>query len=243
MTPPLTLHRVTTLQDLEPLYHIGADAFRDDPGINWFYPGGREHPEDFIVAWKYLLLQEFFDKGKYILAASIPDPDQDDTSIRVERRPGKVVGFAVWERRGVSEAAKSWQGGGVLKGLKRLLLNLQILYTFYFDTPRRSLSWPRLRHFGHELEAAKASQPSESWYLSNLAVSSTAQGQGVGKKLLQWGIDRSEEEGIPATLVSTDAGLHLYTSRGFRNSGWLFFDDGRQKQTVMRRNVKYVGLD
>ncbi|GLA77116.1 hypothetical protein AtubIFM55763_008999, partial [Aspergillus tubingensis] len=115
MTPPLTLHRVTTLQDLEPLYHIGADAFRDDPGINWFYPGGRDHPEDFIVAWKYLLLQEFFDKGKYILAASIPDPDQDDTSICVERRPGKVVGFAVWERRGDSEAARSWQGGGALK--------------------------------------------------------------------------------------------------------------------------------
>ncbi|OJZ82289.1 hypothetical protein ASPFODRAFT_222097 [Aspergillus luchuensis CBS 106.47] len=244
MTPPLTLHRVTTLQDLEPLYHIGADAFRNDPGMNWFYPGGREHPEDLVVAWKYLLLQEFFDKGKYILAASIPDPDQDDnTSICVERRPGKVVGFAVWERRGDSEAAKSWQGGGVLKGLKRFLLNLQIIHTFCFDTPRRSLSWSRLRHFGHELEAAKASQPSESWYLSNLAVSSTAQGKGVGKKLLQWGIDRSEEEGIPATLVSTDAGLALYTSRGFRNSGWLFFDDGRQKQTVMRRNVKYVRLD
>lgn len=117
MTPPLSLHRVTTLQDLEPLYHIGADAFRNDPGMNWFYPGGRDHPEDLVVAWKYLLLQEFFDKGKYILAASIPDPDQDDTSIRVDRRPGKVVGFAVWERRGASEAAKSWQGGGVLKGV------------------------------------------------------------------------------------------------------------------------------
>lgn len=123
-------------------------------------------------------------------------------------------------------------------GLKRFSLNFKIAYTFRLDTPRRSISWSKLTHFLHEIKLAKAGQPTESWYLSILAVSSKAQGQGVGKKLLQWGIDRSEEEDIPATLVATDAGLHLYESNGFERTGWLFFDDERQKQTVMRRDTR-----
>ncbi|KAE8417491.1 acyl-CoA N-acyltransferase [Aspergillus pseudocaelatus] len=235
MASILTLHRVTTLEELEPLYHIGADAFRDDPCMNWFYPGGRDHPDDFVVLWKNILQMEFFDKGKFILAATIRDPDDDD-----ERGLGRVVGFAVWERNGVCDAARSWQGGSLSKRLKRFNLNFKIAYTFHLDTPKRSISWPKLNHYVHELKLAKDSQPTESWYLSILAVSSKAQGQGVGRKLLQWGIDRSEEENIPATLVATNAGLHLYESTGFERTGWLFFDDERQKQTIMRRDVRLI---
>ncbi|KNG87173.1 hypothetical protein ANOM_005098 [Aspergillus nomiae NRRL 13137] len=231
MASNLRLHRVTTLEELEPLYHIGADAFGDDPCMNWFYPGGRDHPEDFVVLWKHILQMEFFDKGKFILAATIQDHD-DDT------RPGRVVGFAVWERNGVCDAARSWQGTSLSKKLKRLNLNLKIAYTFHLDTPKRSISWPKLNHYQNELKSAKASQPTESWYLSILAVSSKGQGQGVGRKLLQWGIDRSEEERIPTTLVATNAGLHLYESTGFERTGWLFFDDERQKQTIMRRDTR-----
>ncbi|KAE8383133.1 acyl-CoA N-acyltransferase [Aspergillus bertholletiae] len=231
MTSILTLHRVTTLEELEPLYHIGADAFCDDPCLNWFYPGGRNHPEDFVVLWKNILRMEFFDKGRFILAATAQDPNN-------ETHPGMVIGFAVWERDGVCEAARSWQGTSLSKRLKRFYLNLKIAYTFCLDTPHRSLSWSKLNHFQHELRTAKAGQPTETWYLGILAVSSKAQGQGVGKKLLQWGIDRSEEEGIPTTLVATDAGLRLYESTGFERTGWLFFDDKRQKQTIMRRNTQ-----
>ncbi|KAB8225991.1 acyl-CoA N-acyltransferase [Aspergillus novoparasiticus] len=232
MASILTLRRVTTLEELEPLYQIGADAFRDDPCMNWFYPGGRDHPEDFAVLWKNILQMEFFDKGKFILAATIRDADDDQT------HPGRAVGFAVWERNGVCDAARSWQGISLSKRLKRFNLNFKIAYTFRLDTPRRSISWSKLDHFLHEVKSAKAGQPTESWYLSILAVSSKAQGQGVGKKLLQWGIDRSEEEDIPATLVATNAGLHLYESNGFERTGWLLFDDERQKQTVMRRDTR-----
>jgi hypothetical protein len=98
------------LEELKSLYSIGADAFRDDPGMSWFFPGGRDHPEDFVVAWKYLLLQDFFDGGKFILAAKVRDSDEG-----AERHSGRVVGFAVWERTGVCDAAKSWQGSGLSK--------------------------------------------------------------------------------------------------------------------------------
>ncbi|GKZ71057.1 hypothetical protein AnigIFM60653_009908 [Aspergillus niger] len=241
MAPSLTLHRVTTLEELKSLSYIGADAFRDDAGMSWFFPGGRDHPEDFVVAWKYLLLQDYLDRGKFILAAKVRDTDEGaDGADGADRHPGRIVGFAVWERTGVCDAAKSWQGSSFSKKLKRIFLDVKIAYTFFLDTPRRSISWSNLKYFGRELVAAKASQPAETWYLSVLAVRTTAQGQGVGKKLLQWGIDRSEEEGIPSTLVATDAGFPLYGSRGFKRTGWLFFDNGKQKQTIMRRDTRYT---
>lgn len=241
MTPTLTLHRVRTLEELEPLYYIGADAFRDDPCFNWFYPGGREHHDDLLVLWRHLLRREFLDPGKFILAATIRDP-QDDDEEEDKPQPGKVVGFAVWERKGGSDAARSWQGTSFSKRLKRFTLNFKIAYTFRLATPKRSLSWPRLRQFETEQKAAKASQPADAWYLSLLGVSPKAQGRGVGKKLLQWGIDRSEEEGVPSSLEATKAGLRLYESMGFERIGWLFFDDEKQKHTVMQRTNKLGGL-
>lgn len=116
MAPILTLHRVTTLEELKSLSYIGADAFRDDAGMSWFFPGGRDHPEDFVVAWKYLLLQDFLDRGKFILAAKVRDTDEGaDGADGADRHPGRIVGFAVWERTGVCDAAKSWQGSSFSK--------------------------------------------------------------------------------------------------------------------------------
>jgi hypothetical protein len=108
---PLTLHRVTTLEQLEPLYQIGADAWRDDPLFNWFYPGGRAHPEDLLVLWKSILQAEFHGPGTFILAATIQDPEGDGSY------PDKVVGFSVWQRKGSSDAARSWQGTSITRSM------------------------------------------------------------------------------------------------------------------------------
>ena len=84
-------------------------------------------------------------------------------------------------------------------------------------------------------EQAEAAQPSESWYLVTMGVDPKAQRMGIGRKLLQWGIDRSEEESIPACLEASQAGLPLYQKMGFRQIAWMDFDDGKQRQPVMRR--------
>lgn len=84
-------------------------------------------------------------------------------------------------------------------------------------------------------EQAEAAQPSESWYLATMGVDPKAQRMGIGRKLLQWGIDRSEEESIPACLEASQAGLPLYQKMGFRQIAWMDFDDGKQRQPVMRR--------
>ncbi|KAF7596927.1 hypothetical protein BBP40_011973 [Aspergillus hancockii] len=240
----LTLHRVTTLEELEPLYHIAADAWRDDPLFNWFFPGGHEHPEDLIALWKCILQVEFYDPGKFVLAARLQDPE-DDGSL-----PGKVVGFAVWERKGASHAARSWRGTSFSRnmfmwakqdinlGLKRSKLTFTNAYAFLFSTPKRSAVISRVKALEKEMKSVRARQPADCWYLCYLGVSSKAQKRGVGRKLLNWGIERSEEEGVPAGLEASNAGLGLYYSAGFEQTGWMFYDDGKQKQTVMTRKCR-----
>lgn len=51
--------------------------------------------------------------------------------------------------------------------------------------------------------------------LGLLCVHREAQRQGVGAALVQWGLDRSKEEGLPAYLEASPAGFPLYQKLGF----------------------------
>jgi predicted N-acetyltransferase YhbS len=52
--------------------------------------------------------------------------------------------------------------------------------------------------------------------LGLLCVHREAQRQGVGAALVQWGLDRSVEEKLPAYLEASTAGFPLYQKLGFK---------------------------
>lgn len=56
----------------------------------------------------------------------------------------------------------------------------------------------------------------ERWHLDGLAVDPSYQRRGIGRKLMEWGMERSKEEGVPITLTASPAGLSLYQSIGFK---------------------------
>lgn len=238
------LQLVKEEDELDPLYRIGAEAWKDDPFFNWFFPGGREHFDDAILLWQSALQSYFLDKGKFVLVA---------VASTGENPSKKVVGFAVWERRGSSEAAKCWQGTTISKstvsslmnpclylllmflGTRRVMISFRNVWRLLFHESKRSISVKRLTQMDSAFEQAEAAQPPESWYLVTMGVDPKAQRMGIGRKLLQWGIDRSEEESIPACLEASQAGLPLYQKMGFKQIAWMDFDDGKQRQPVMRR--------
>ncbi|KKK17222.1 hypothetical protein P175DRAFT_0426071 [Aspergillus ochraceoroseus IBT 24754] len=227
--PEVTLHEIKLREELEPLCRIAASAWQNDPLFSWLFPGGQTHPEDFLILWKIILDMEFLEPGKFIFAASIYD---------AETQTNKIAGFAVWERRGDSEAARRWQGTSFSKKLGRLNLSLKLAHTVTLSPARRSFSRKKFKLLDEEVESVRARQPKESWYLNFLGVDPTAQKKGVGKRLLQWGLDRADEEGIAAGLEASNAGVKLYQSAGFETTEWMNFDDGKQKQSVMRRECK-----
>lgn len=52
--------------------------------------------------------------------------------------------------------------------------------------------------------------------LSAIGTSTKYQKQGAAAMLLQWGIERIDDHGLPAYLEATPAGLSLYQRFGFR---------------------------
>ena len=56
-------------------------------------------------------------------------------------------------------------------------------------------------------------------WLFDLAVRPKYQRKGVGKKLLQWGVNRADQEGVAIGLKASSAGLNLYKSVGFEEKG------------------------
>lgn len=48
-----------------------------------------------------------------------------------------------------------------------------------------------------------------------LATDPAHQGKGAARELLQWGVQRATEDGLPAYLEASDSGMVLYRKLGF----------------------------
>lgn len=66
-----------------------------------------------------------------------------------------------------------------------------------------------------------AGDRAESWYLELLAVHPDYQGKGVGRMIVRWGLDRADEEGVCASVISTTGKEPFYQKCGFH------LEDGR----------------
>lgn len=102
---PIYLTRVDSLKWIEPVIEIARQAWIDDPCFAYFNPGRHEHPEEFRAVWDYLLRSEYATPGTVIIVASNGG----------NRHDSSIMGFAVWERVGKSDLAKSWQGDSMAR--------------------------------------------------------------------------------------------------------------------------------
>ncbi|KAK5166502.1 uncharacterized protein LTR77_008045 [Saxophila tyrrhenica] len=56
------------------------------------------------------------------------------------------------------------------------------------------------------------------WYLEIVATSPTHQGKGVGSKLMRWGLERADAQGMEAYLEASPEAVPLYEKLGFREA-------------------------
>lgn len=67
--------------------------------------------------------------------------------------------------------------------------------------------------------------PEPHWYLNHLAVRPGDQGKGLGRTLLQWGIERADEEGVGTYLETTNPdNLSFYRAAGYSQVGIVRVD-------------------
>ena len=84
----------------------------------------------------------------------------------------------------------------------------------------------------------------QNWYLDILATHPDFQGQGIGKELVQWGVEEADKENVYASVISSDGNEGFYRKTGFREVGranvGLLRENGIKGGAIMFREVKVV---
>ncbi|KAJ4326864.1 hypothetical protein N0V84_002690 [Fusarium piperis] len=114
-----------------------------------------------------------------------------------ESDSGSVLGWARWVRRPAAPSTKTI-----------------LSESDYPSSGDRALA---VRLFQANADATCKHTMGEShWFLSTIATAREAQRRGVGSALMQFGVDKADEEGWMAYLNSSPEGKGLYEKFGFR---------------------------
>ena len=98
----------------------------------------------------------------------------------------------------------------------------------------------RMNEFGKTLEENHARlMPEEHWYLHNIAVHPSAQGEGLGSLLIQHTLVEADRDCVPAYLEATNPrGVPFYRRHGFELIEDHEITPGGPKVFLMRREPK-----
>jgi GNAT superfamily N-acetyltransferase len=79
------------------------------------------------------------------------------------------------------------------------------------DESKRNVLAESFPWFSHYWSGARA----QNWYLALCGVDPSYAGQGFGRELVRWGLDRAREEGVHASVVASKGIDKFYLICGF----------------------------
>jgi GNAT superfamily N-acetyltransferase len=101
--------------------------------------------------------------------------------------------------------------------------------------PRGLANYERIVGFMHARSAP--SVPGDAWYLSILGVRPSAQGQGLGQRLIRPTIAEADAAGVTSWLETfTAAGARFYERAGFRLVAWHDEPTTGRPYAILRRD-------
>lgn len=189
--------------DIPTLATTSALAFDQDVLNVYLNPGKERYPEHHRNVWLQLHLPRYYTPNAHIV---VVETEGDFDS------PPVVVGHAFYERMSPHPPRPTpWQA------LNLGLIKLSQSYSKLFHL-NPAVSSSRTTAFYNALKL-DFQDIDEYWHLRELAVHPDHQRKGVGKMLVDWGIEKAGEEGVPLGLESSPVGRGLYEQRGFRFYG------------------------
>ncbi|MCJ1344883.1 hypothetical protein MMC31_003088 [Peltigera leucophlebia] len=202
---------------------IATEAFWNDEVFAWIFPHRAQFPEDFKNTWVDMFRFHLHKPGWHCFVSETEEVDP------IWSGRSELAGFAMWERQGHSNAAKFWQQDNFSNCTS--LFSIKNLRADKVDDSRAERN---LQRFGEVLEGGYAEEK-ERWYLLMIGVSPKHQRHGIGTSLIDWGLERAQEEGVICILESSEAGQGLYERKGFRKVGLLEMAEGATTDQMVWR--------
>ncbi|KIW07781.1 uncharacterized protein PV09_01707 [Verruconis gallopava] len=153
------------------------------------------------------------------------------------------IGFAVWQWKGMVQA-----NGGTghhyrssLEHFQELLVDLQLWYWRLFYHRKDQDATRFMNYLRSEEDLEKRYHNGTFLYLDNICVDFRVAGNGVGKRLLEWGIQKADSLEIPIKTETTDNNVKFYENSGFKSIGqWTV--KGFHQATGMKLHVMQRGM-
>jgi GNAT superfamily N-acetyltransferase len=210
--------RLARVEDESTIAALCAAAFwKEDCFCRVVLPKHEEFPDDVKIFWHEWLRADWQERGKVILAAVVGEEQPDAR---------KIIGVAVWQRKGNDEHARKvhdeWIDPGKPGTMHGKLffvdyvgphafLPLEPTHNRALDPATANILQEAEPYIAHHFEGIYAN----SWYLHLLAVHPAFQYRGFGRELIEWGLEKAREEGMHASVISSDSKEPFYFACGF----------------------------
>ncbi|MCJ1430795.1 hypothetical protein MMC27_000145 [Xylographa pallens] len=210
------LIRIACLSELSTISAIFATTFHDEEVVgDLLHPYRSQYPQDYLAYWRRKCWERWWDYSRVFVV-----------SCEQGANGGKDVltGAAEWQKVGLG-----WQRLWGLWGRwdPRLLLNPAIAFVnkiLGVLWPNRAASKPpelgdgilesTMRPFISHYFVSPPHRLNR-WELSCLAVLPGYQNRGYGRTLVNWGLERARQEGLPASLIAAKGKETFYGNCGF----------------------------
>ncbi|KAE8153651.1 acyl-CoA N-acyltransferase [Aspergillus avenaceus] len=206
--------RLAVPQDLPFIAEVAAQAMLNDELFAFLCPRRKDYYSDYRRGFLRRLRTKLKAPGWVIVVAVVNSPAYPSTDSM------HIVGYSVWERIGESTEAGTGKQGEVEQGwLNNIQENIWDLgdQLFSWLYPDRSVDRSHLAAYSALTEECfPYSAYPKLWFLSTLAVHPDYQRQGIGRKLVEWGLGQAAREQMPVGLEASAKGTYLYHSLGFR---------------------------
>jgi GNAT superfamily N-acetyltransferase len=197
--------RPATSADEPAIVSVNTSAFFDEGLLGaCIHPHRHQYPNDVAIFFHNRIRADFNEPRNRLILAIITENGEE-----------KIAGAATWQRQGDDPGAKKiieeWNDPG-----PDAFAPLERTENRAIDPGKATILADAYPYFKHHWDPITNGLPrSQNWYLRVCAVHKGYSGRGIGRELVQWGLERAREENVHASVTSSFENEKFYLRCGY----------------------------